>query len=818
VTKFDHVSETLTLAAAVQSQVLVSAEAWSFQVPAETFKDANAGDFLQYSATLANGDALPSWLAFNTHTHTFSGTAPDGADLALKVTATDLAGLQATSVFVISPDGVDHAPQIAQPIANQSASEIDVWTFTLPARTFSDADTGDTLTYAASIAGGAALPSWLTFDSSTATFSGTPPQGAAGSLNLVVTATDSGGVSASAASLALAKIDQPPVVAQQISAQNAMEGTTWTFTIPAGAFADPDAGDPLTYSATLLAGAALPPWLSFDPATRTFSGTPPKGTAGVWAPEVIVTDSSGASTHQAFALMIGKTLIGTGANDTLTGSGCNDLLQGLGGNDHLDGSFGADTMVGRAGSDTYVVDDPGDIVTEAAGQGTDTVLSSINYALPANVENLTLTGNDDLTATGNNVANVITANSGKDTLIAGTGLARLIGGAGDDTFVINNTGDIVQAQAGGPNTVLSSVSYVAPGNVHNLTGTGSANITLTGNNLQDVITGNAGNDILKAGTGIATLIGGSGNTTFVVNNVADVVIEHPGAGLAIIRSNVSYAAADNVQDLFLTGGAALTATGNAHGGTNLIVGNTGSDTLIGGTGIDVLEAGSGKTTLSASTAAVMMGGANADKIIAGTGPVFIDGGAGLDAITLGSANSVVAFNKGDGNDTIAGGSATGNIVSLGGGVAEGNLSFNKSGANLVLNIGSGDSIVFQNWYASAAVHDVSNLQVIATNALATSKIEDYNFVQLVSMFDQARVQNPSLSTWKLANGLLAAHLDSSDTAALGGNLAYWDGMRGNLKGMDLSAAASAVGDADFGHAAQIIGSWTMLSQSGNPLA
>jgi Ca2+-binding RTX toxin-like protein len=105
-----------------------------------------------------------------------------------------------------------------------------------------------------------------------------------------------------------------------------------------------------------------------------------------------------------------------------TGNILNNALTGNSANNTLSGGAGADTMAGGLGNDTYVVDNPGDVVTEAVNAGVDTVQSSIAYTLGANLENLMLTGSVALNGTGNTLNNVLTGNDAANVLDGGLGM------------------------------------------------------------------------------------------------------------------------------------------------------------------------------------------------------------------------------------------------------------------------------------------------------------------------------------------------------------------------------------------------------------
>jgi YD repeat-containing protein len=904
------------LATAPMDQSAAQDGAFSYAVPANTFNDPDAGDVLAYTASAADGSALPAWLNFNAATRTFSGT-PQNADvgsLSLKIVATDIAGASANCVFKLTVADVNDAPVLVQAVAGQAAVQDQAWTFTLPAGTFTDPDLGDTLSYSATLASGAALPSWLTFDGTTRTFRGVPLNANVGALSLEVTATDGQGLSTSDAfALTVANINDAPTGSVTISGAatqgqtltaantladadglgtisyqwmadganisgatgstlvltqaqvgkaigvvasyddgfgasesvasgatatvvNVNDAPTGSVTIggtatqgqtltAANTLADADGLGAISYqwradgeniggatASTLVltqvqvgkaisvvagytdAGGAVESVVSSLTATVanvndaptgsvTISGTAAQGQTltasntlvdadglgtigyqwkadgvnigGATAATLVLTqvqvgkaisvvagytdaggtvesvvssltavvanvndaptgsvtisgtatqgqtltaantlaDADGlgtigyqwkadgvniggatASTLVLTQAQVGKAItvlasytdgfgssesVASGAtaavlplSQTLTGTSGNDSLAGGAGSDFLDGLAGADQMRGGAGDDTYVVDNTGDVVIENANEGFDTVISSITYTLPANVERLVLSGASPINATGNPLGNVLIGNSannqltggaGDDTLDGGAGDDAMKGGAGDDAYYVDSTRDVVNELTNeGTDSVFASTTYTLNANVENLTLTGSDAINGTGNPLANVLTGNGGDNELKGGDGDDTLyggagkdvlngekgkdlmVGGSGDDQYFVADAGDTVVELAGGGIDTVIASISYTLSADLENLILGGGASIDGTGNAQ--NNVLTGNGGNNKLTGGAGNDFLNGAGGADTLV--------------------------GGSGDDVYMVENDKDIITENVGEGIDTV----------------------------------------------------------------------------------------------------------------------------------------------------------------------
>jgi Ca2+-binding RTX toxin-like protein len=396
---------------------------------------------------------------------------------------------------------------------------------------------------------------------------------------------------------------------------------------------------------------------------------------------------------------LGNSGTGNSAANVITGNTGANTLSGGDGNDTLDGGTGADTLEGGLGDDIFVVDNAGDTISEATGEGVDTVQSSLTYTLAVDLENLTLTGSAALNGTGNAADNVLTGNSGiniltggigNDTLNGAGGADNLSGGVGDDTYVVDNASDVTTESAGdGTDLVQSSVTRTLGANLENLTLIGSGNISGTGNTLDNVVTGNSGNNTLDGGGGTDTLVGGGGNDTYIVDGLEDTIAEVAGQGTAdLVQTALSWTLGTNIENLTLTGVGAVDGTGNAldnvltgNTAANVLAGGDGNDTLNGGTGIDTLTGGAGNDIYVVDVAGDVVTeladegvdavqsviaytlGANIENLTL-TGSSAISGtGNALDNMITGNTG-INTLTGGDGNDTLNGG--TGADVLIGG--------------------------------------------------------------------------------------------------------------------------------------------------------
>jgi Ca2+-binding RTX toxin-like protein len=369
----------------------------------------------------------------------------------------------------------------------------------------------------------------------------------------------------------------------------------------------------------------------------------------------------------------GETLTGTavadqifalGGNDSLFGGNGNDVLNGGAGNDWLSGGAGLDGLAGGLGDDTYALDDA-DMVIENAGEGFDTVYASVSFALSANVEQLVLTGSAAISGTGSDDDNTLYGvfNSAANTLA---------GGLGNDTYIVD-AGDIVIENAGGGvyDTVYSAFNYTLSDNVEQLVLTGSAATSGTGSAQDNTLYG-----VTNAAAN--TLTGGLGNDTYIVD-AGDIVIENAGGGVYdTVYSAFNYTLSDNVEQLVLTGSAAISGTGSAQDNTLYGITNSGANSLSGGLGNDNYIVGAGDAAIEAvgqgvdtvyayadhtlaagSSVEYLIGAAGAGMSLTGNelsngifGTAFADnlnGGAGMDWLLGGAGADTLA--GGDGIDT-----------------------------------------------------------------------------------------------------------------------------------------------------------------------
>lgn len=464
---------------------------------------------------------------------------------------------------------VNNTPLLDTPQADQTANSGTAFNLDVSGN-FSDPDL-DALTYSAQLNGGGALPAWLSFNPATGVFSGTPADGDAGVITVDVTADDgNGGTVTDTFTL---RVNRIPVVTGSVVIQYAAVGIAYSLDV-FGNFSDPDI-DVLTYSAQLNGGGALPAWLSINPGTGIFSGTPGGGDVAGLSVDVTASDGNGGTVTFTFTLNVNSyALVGTVGADALSGSAS---INGLGGNDTITGTAGADLLNGADGNDTIT-----------AQGGNDTLIGG--------------TGNDVLNGVSND-----------DLVYGGDGTDTLDGGSGNDVLYGENGADDLRGTSG------NDTLYGGAG-IDTLDG-GSDNDVIYGGDDNDTINGSGGADELHGDAGVDTLTGTSGDDTVYGGDGNDIIDTGSDNDLAYGDGDDDDIYGDDENDTL-------------HGGD-------GNDTLDGGDHNDILYGEDGNDD--------MYGNREADTLYGGNGDDTVDGGRGDDILYGGDGNDT--FTGGDDNDT-----------------------------------------------------------------------------------------------------------------------------------------------------------------------
>ncbi len=540
---------------------------------------------------------------------------------------------------------------------------------------------------------------------------------------------------------------------QSLQNQTTLQDGAYRFAIPANAFSEAN----LTYSATMADGNPLSAWLTFDAASGVFSGTPGNLDVSSLSLSVVATNAGGQSASSSFTLDV------LNVND-------------------------APTVVNPI-SDRSIL----------AGQA-----ARFNIANSAVAADGSMT---DTTDTG--TANQVWPNYG----------SYVWGGAGNDTYQFaRGNGNIYFSDwdmtVGNVDTI--QLADVLPADI-SVAQNQWGDVTLSVNGTTDSLT--LGNWLYSDASKIEQLAFADG-TVWGVNDIQSMLPVSPTTG-----------------NDYITGTDGNDAI-RALSGDDRLMGGAGDDTLLGGAGHDVLDGGSGSNILVGGSGSdeidagywggdtandMLSGGEGDDNLYAAIANDLLMGGAGNDYVEGNDGNDVVLFNRGDGQDNYDPYSSNNvplaqrtDTVSLGGGISYADLSFGRNANDLVLNTGNGESITFSNWFDISWQDNkaVSTLQVVAeamagfdtqsTDPLLNKRIQQFDFVGLANQFEADLAADPTITTWQLAPHLAGFSLGGSDTAAVGGDMAYLYGKNGNLDGIGEAEIRAQLNDAAFGTGSQTL--------------
>ena len=401
--------------------------------------------------------------------------------------------------------------------------------------------------------------------------------------------------------------DAPELVGGGGADQLADTDTAFSYDASAN-FSDVDAGDVLTYSATLDNGDLLPSWLSFDTATGVLSGTPGSGDAATFNVTVTATDLLGANVTDTFALGVADSVV-----NVIT----------------VSGTFDDEVIVdGTSDADAITVDGTfGDEVKVNAKDGDDTITVEGTYADEVKVKGGS--GDDEITLDGTFDDEV-----------------KIEGGSGDDEITLDGTfGDEVKVKGGsGDDVITLSGTYIGSGGSHGSGASGGSGdydgaIQVDGGAGADIITvgGTYEDATIKGGSGDDELYGGAGDDT--LKGGADDDLLSGGAGDNVIDGGAGtdtalYSGEYNEISIIIEEDGSVTITHDDGSG--------GTDTL---TDVEYVEFADG--TVSVADISDGAGGFNQAPVLSGDGELNVSAG-GTATITSDDINVVDAEDGAEG--------------------------------------------------------------------------------------------------------------------------------------------------------------------------
>ena len=343
-------------------------------------------------------------------------------------------------------------------------------------------------------------------------------------------------------------------------------------------------------------------------------------------------------------------------DDTITGGAANDVLVGGAGADVLWGLAGADLLYGDAGNDTLYGGDGDDSIS--GGDGNDIIMPGADIGASTH--------------------------------------GTLSGGAGDDLYVLETSNPTVVENANeGTDTVISNVAYFLTANVENLTLMGTAGVAY-GNDLDNLLIGNASDNNFYGRGGSDRMVGGLGNDVYEVTEQGDTVIELVGQGNDTVFAYLNYWMPDNVETVALTG-TAVEAHGN--GSDNTLIGTASNNILLGGAGLDAMVGGAGNDSYEVTESGdQVIEGVNAgiDTIFAYVDDYVLP--ANVEAVVL--AGSATVGHGNILNNTLVGNALNNTLYGGGGddtmlgGAGNDIYELTEAGDTVIENVGEGVDTVF----------------------------------------------------------------------------------------------------------------------------